>query len=58
MQLRLTAREARAAQEGIPPTEAQMTALEQAKADKEAPGEVESGCPGYGGAQDTFQVGT
>ena len=39
-------------------TEAQITALEKAKADKEAHGEFESECPGYCGAQDTFYVGT
>jgi hypothetical protein len=35
-------------------TEAQIAALEKAKADKEAHGEFESECPGYCGAQDTF----
>lgn len=39
-------------------TEAQVVALEKAKADKEAHGEFESECPGYCGAQDTFYVGT
>ena len=39
-------------------TEAQITALEKAKADKEAHGAFESECPGYCGAQDTFYVGT
>ncbi len=39
-------------------TEAQIVALEKAKADKEAHGEFESECPGYCGAQDTFYVGT
>ena len=38
-------------------TEAQVQALERAKADKEAHGEFESECPGYCGAQDTFYVG-
>jgi len=38
--------------------EAQLVALEKAKADKEAYGEFESECPGYCGAQDTFYVGT
>jgi transposase InsO family protein len=37
---------------------AQLTAFEKATADKEAHGEFESECPGYGGAQDTFYVGT
>ena len=33
------------------------SALEKAKAEKEAHGEFESECPGYCGAQDTFYVG-
>ena len=47
----------RSPRQGVILTEAQLTALEKAKSEKEAHGEFESECPGYCGAQDTFYVG-
>lgn len=46
------------AQENRILTEAQLTALEKAKQEQEACGEIETEHPGYLGAQDTFYVGT
>ena len=45
-------------QENLILTEAQLQALEKAKEQKVAQGEIESEHPGYLGAQDTFYVGT
>lgn len=46
-----------AAQEGLVLTEAQVTALEKAKEEKQAHGEIETYHPGYLGAQDTYYIG-
>lgn len=55
---RLKALEAKSAQDGLVLTESQLIALEKAKQEKEAHGEIETECPGYLGAQDTYFVGT
>lgn len=54
---RLKALEAKVAQEGILLTESQLVALEKAKQEKEAHGEIETEFPGYLGSQDTYLVG-
>ena len=55
---RLKALEAKAAQEHLILTEEQLRALERAREEKEAHGEIETLHRGYLGTQDTYYVGT
>jgi transposase InsO family protein len=55
---RLNSLQAKIAQEQFILTEDQVKALERAKDEKEAHGEIETEHPGYLGAQDTYYVGT
>ncbi len=54
---RLAALSAKVAQDGIILTEDQLRALERAREEKEAHGEIETEHPGYLGCQDTYYVG-
>jgi transposase InsO family protein len=55
---RLKALEEKSAKEGLVLSESQLTALEKAREEKQAIGEIETHHPGYLGAQDTYYVGT
>jgi transposase len=55
---RLKALEKKSAAEGLVLSESQLTALEKAREEKQAQGEIETHHPGYLGAQDTYYVGS
>ena len=55
---RLKGLEEKSAKEGLVLSESQLTALERAREEKQAQGEIETHHPGYLGAQDTYYVGS
>ncbi len=57
MKLRLKALEEKIVKENLILTEEQVKALEKAKEEKVARGEIETLMPGYLGVQDTYYVG-
>ena len=57
-QKRLKVLSSKVTQDGIILTEDQIYALERAREEKQAHGEIETEHPGYLGSQDTYYVGT